>query len=68
MPNLGEVKADVRRLDDKLDGLRDKIDALRDNIDAVKDSIAAAKIWALMLYITLAAGMLATLARAFQWV
>ena len=37
-------------------------------IDAVKDSISKAKIWALMLYITLAGSTFALVARAFKWI
>jgi hypothetical protein len=35
--------------------------------DALKDSIAAARVWALVLYIALAATLLGTLARGFEW-
>ena len=37
-------------------------------IDAVKDSIAKAKVWALMLYITLAVSTFSLVARAFKWI
>jgi hypothetical protein len=37
-------------------------------LDALKESLASAKIWALFLYIALAAVNLGTLARGFGWI
>jgi hypothetical protein len=34
----------------------------------VKDALASARVWALLLYIALAAVNLGTLARAFGWI
>ena len=44
------------------------MDRLDDKLNQLKDSIASAKIWALVLYIAFAAGMLGTMARGFGWV
>ena len=65
----------VRTLRDKLDTVASQLNAkidgvasqLTTKIDSVKDSLAAAKIWALVLYIALAATMLGTMARGFGW-
>jgi hypothetical protein len=54
------------------EALRDSIQggdaALRNGITALNNEIAAAKVWALLLYFALAAGMLGTMARGFGWV
>jgi hypothetical protein len=34
----------------------------------VKDDIASAKVWALVLYLAFAAGMLGAMARGFGWI
>jgi hypothetical protein len=36
--------------------------------DALTGSFASAKVWALVLYIALAAGIFGTMARGFGWV
>ena len=63
--DVGEIKVDVRALRDKLDDMGTQLNA---KIENVKDSIATAKIWALTLYIALAAVNLGTLARGFGWI
>ena len=66
--DLADVKADVRSMRDKLDAKIDaKFDGLTAWIDRLSDSLAAAKVWALLLYIALAAGLFGTLARGFGW-
>jgi predicted RNase H-like nuclease (RuvC/YqgF family) len=62
----------VEQLDSKIDRLDTKLDKsveqLSVRIDAVKDALGSAKVWALMLYFTLAAGVFGTMARAFGWI
>lgn len=58
--DIGEVKTDLRRLDAK-------IDAVKDTLMVVKDEIASTKVWALVLYIALAAGLFGTMGRGFGW-
>ena len=75
LSDMADIKTDVRSLRDKLDAvgsqLNTKIEGvetrLNAKIDGLKDSLAAAKVWALFLYITLAAAMLGTMARGFGW-
>ena len=55
------VRAD---LTGAIDRLRSE---LTGKIDAVKDSVASAKVWALVLYIGLAAAILLTMAHGFKW-
>ena len=67
--NLG-VRLDTKidavwsRLDSKIDALASRTEA---RFDALADSIATAKVWALLLYITLATATFGTMARAFGW-
>jgi chromosome segregation ATPase len=52
----------------RIDESNARIDRLEAKLDGVKDSLHSATIWALFLYVTLAAGMLTTIARAFRWI
>ena len=63
--DVADIKVDVRSLRDKMDAMAERFDA---KFDALKDSIAAAKVWALVLYIALAAAMFGTMARGFGWI
>jgi hypothetical protein len=59
-----------------LNGLRGEMHAeigglrkdIYERLDALKDSLGSAKIWALLLYIALAASLLGTLAHGFGWI
>src|SRR5688572_9554466 len=81
--DVTEIKVDIRRMDAKIDrvhetliaridSLRDalnaRIDGLRDRMDALERSFHSAKVWALILYIALAGGLLGVLARGFKWI
>ena len=70
--DVSDLKADVRSLRDKLDAMAqrfdEKLDALKDSLGATRDSIGAARIWALFLYLALAAVNLGTLARGLGWI
>ena len=63
--DLADVKSDLRQLREQLNA---RIDALNAKFDALKDELHSAKIWALLLYFALAAGMYATMARGFGWI
>lgn len=73
--DMADVKVELRTLRDKMDGmstsLTQRMVDLTDRIDAVntslKDGLASAQVWALVLYIVLAGGMLGTMARGFGW-
>lgn len=75
--DLGNVKAMERtdaaanRLDDKIDKVASDTDAkfqrLNSKIDQLGRSLAKAQIWAVLLYVALAGGMLGTMARGFGW-
>jgi len=63
--DIAEMKIDIRTLRDRIDAL--SVD-LNTKFAALKDEIHSAKIWALLLYFALAAGMYATMARGFGWI
>ncbi|MGH8727400.1 MAG: hypothetical protein ACREV9_04415 [Burkholderiales bacterium] len=59
--DVEHIQSDIAEI--KVDG-RD----VRDKISGIKDSISSAKIWALLLYIGLAAALLTAMARGFNWI
>ena len=58
---LSEVKTEIKEL-------RTEFKELRSEIGKIKDSLASAKIWALILYIGMGTGLLALIAKSFQWI
>lgn len=81
--DVGEVKLDLRSLRDKLDGvssqligridgatsqLSDRADHQDAKLDELRDDLARAKVWAVMLYMSLAALNFGALARGFGWI
>jgi hypothetical protein len=73
--DVAEIKLDLRSFRDKHDQQVDQVNARIESVradltakyDNLKDTIASAKVWALTLYIALAAVNLGTLARGFGW-
>jgi len=67
--DVSDIKADLRtrfdRVDTRIDRLESKFDT---RIDALTQAVWRAQIWALLLYIALAAGMFGTMARGFGWI
>ena len=76
LSNVTDIKADVRGLRDRMDTghakLAERIDAVSNQLnakfDGLKDSFAKAQVWALLLYIALAAVNLGALARGLGWI
>jgi outer membrane murein-binding lipoprotein Lpp len=81
--DVAHLRSDVARVEEDVRSLRDRMEAKFDAVTAalagLKDSIAgtkselsaaigSAKIWAVMLYLALAAGMFGTMARGFGWI
>ena len=62
--DVADIKVDVRSLRDKMDA---KFDAVNARFDKLHESLASAKVWALALYIALAAANFGALARGFGW-
>jgi hypothetical protein len=66
--DVTEIKANLSRLDSKIDAVRDslgtKIDALRDTLETLKRGRLEDKLWALLAM----AALLGVMARGFQWI
>lgn len=62
--DMTDVKADIRALRDKMDGMNAK---LSERMEDLRDSVGSAKVWALILYIALAGGLFGTISRGFGW-
>jgi uncharacterized coiled-coil protein SlyX len=60
-----DIKTDLRSLRDRMDT---KFDVMETKLDALTNELSRAEIWALMLYIALAAGLFGTLAHSFGWI
>jgi predicted nucleic acid-binding Zn-ribbon protein len=63
----GKIDGLSERTDKKIDELGGRIDAVRGDLFIVKESIASLKVWALGLYVALAASLLLVMARGFKW-
>jgi hypothetical protein len=63
--DVAHLRTDVADIKTDLRSLRDGMDV---KFDALTHTISRAQIWALMLYIALAAGMFGTMARGFGWI
>jgi len=73
--NVAEMKVDIRRLNDKIDGVDQRLSA---KSDSLKDAIAALQLsqekaiskltlWAVTLYIGLAVTLFTVIARGLHW-
>lgn len=56
--DVRELRLDVRRIDEKISALS----------LGIEKSFSKLRLWAIMLYIALAAGVLAVVARAVKWI
>jgi hypothetical protein len=67
-----DLRVELRRANDKVDVTNQKIEAVRNELtgkfDSLKDKLHSAIVWALLLYFTLAGGLLAVIAKAFKWI
>ena len=74
--DTAELRVELRRTNDRIEEVREsltsKIESVRDElskkIDGLKDKLHSLTIWALLLYVTLAGGLLTVIARAFKWI
>jgi hypothetical protein len=64
---IARLESDMAHVRSDVAELKTDLRSLRDRIDRLVESLASAKIWALVLYIALAGGLFATLARGFGW-
>lgn len=77
--DTADLRVELRRTNDKIDAGFQRVDKkiddghkeLNKKIDDVykelKDKLHSLSVWALLLYITLAGGLLTVIARAFKW-
>jgi len=63
--DIAHLRSDVTDIKEDVRSLRDRMEA---RFDLVLAAIASAKVWALLLYLALAAGMFGTMARGFGWI
>ena len=81
--DVADIKVDLRSVRDKLDALNENVTATRESLATTKleltsalggtkhdlaGAIHSAVVWALFLYLGLAAVLLSTMARAFGWI
>ncbi len=73
--DVSEIKIELRRLNDKIDGVDQKFsakfDSLKDQIAAqtltMEKSLSQLRIWAMMFFITMAGSLLTFLAHSLHW-
>ena len=64
-----DLRVELRRTNDKIDAGFQRLDKKIDDFyKELKDKLHSLSLWALLLYITLAGGLLTVIARAFKWV
>ena len=81
--HTADISAELRRTNDRIDVTNKRIDEARESLtakidkriddltgkyDSLKDLIHSSRVWALLLYMTLAGGLLTLIARAFKWI
>ena len=67
--DVGDIKVDVRSLRDKIDALGVRLDEKIDaKFDGLRGELTSMRAWAFGLYVALAAGVFATMARGFGWI
>lgn len=66
-PRVAKLESDVGHILREVADIKTDIRELRKTTGEIKDSISSAKVWALLLYIALAAGILGTMAKGFGW-
>lgn len=62
--DISEIKVELRRLNDKIDGGKSELGG---KIDGIKAELASIKMWAFGLYVGLAASLLFVMAQGFKW-
>lgn len=65
---LAALEIRATHTDATLTRLETKLDRVIDKLDALKDSLFKAKVWAVLLYVALAATLLGVIAKGFHWI
>lgn len=58
-PRIAKLESDVGHIQSDIGDIKIDVKAMRDKMDRLNDSIWSAKVWALLLYVALAAAILA---------
>jgi hypothetical protein len=64
---IAKLESDVSHIQSDIRDIKDDLKRLPDKLDSIKDAISSAKIWAILLYVALAASLLYVMAHGFKW-
>jgi predicted nuclease with TOPRIM domain len=56
-----DLRVELRRTNDKIDSFGGKLDGLKDKLNSMT-------VWAVLLYVALAGGLLTVMAKGFKWI
>ena len=66
-PRVAKLESDVAHILREVGDIKTDVRELRKKTDEIKDAISSAKVWALLLYVGLAAALLGAMAKGFKW-
>ena len=64
---IAKLEAHVEHIQSDVSEIKADIRSLRDKVDKIKEAIQGAKVWAVLLYVGLTAGLLYAMAKGFKW-
>lgn len=64
---IAKLEAHVEHIQSDISEIKSDVRTLRDKADKIKEAIQGAKVWAVLLYVGLAAGLLYAMAKGFKW-
>lgn len=62
-----KLEAHVEHIQSDITEIKGDVRTVRDKAEGIKESIQSAKVWAVLLYVGLAAGLLYAMAKGFHW-
>jgi hypothetical protein len=65
--DVSDMKIDIRRLDDKIDGVKDAVTALALNMGKSFAALHAARAFDRVWWLLMSGALLGVMARAFKW-
>jgi hypothetical protein len=65
--DVSDMKIDIRRLDDKIDGVKDAVTALALNMEKSFAALHAARAFDRVWWLLMSGALLGVMARAFKW-
>ena len=66
--DISDMKIDIRRLDDKIDGVKDAVTTLAINMEKSFAALHAARAFDRVWWLLMSAALLGVMARAFKWI